>query len=130
MLYLTNYRIILHRKKKSLSIPYGYVQEVKGTEKEIKIALKTGINFEFVLEGDREKLEECINRCMNLLPFCFYTLSEYDTPNIYDSYAEIQRMRVDSRLYIVFKNANGKFCPTYPLYFVKMFIILAYTQRS
>lgn len=59
-----------------------------------------------------------IEHGINQLPFCLQSTSTEEKASIYDSYAEIERMRVDSKLYKIYKNSNHKFCPTYPLYIV------------
>jgi hypothetical protein len=37
-------------------------------------------------------------------------------------------MRVDSRYFNVFKNAGGKFCSSYPLYFVHLMLYSLYPK--
>lgn len=52
-MYVTNYRIVID-KRPAISIPYGYIQEVKLLEKCLKIILKTGIYFDFYFDFNNQ----------------------------------------------------------------------------
>lgn len=118
-LYLTNYRIIIVRAD-PLSIPYGYILNIALADHIMKLELKTGIVFEINADRDHKDLKAYIELGINELPFCMQAIEASERPCIYDSYAEVERMRVDNKQYKVYKNWNYKFCSSYPLYFVSV----------
>lgn len=83
--------------------------------------LKTGITVDIVTGHNLKDLMAYIQMCITDIPFCFLSIEEVEKPTIYDSWAEIDRMRVDFNNYSIAKNSNGCLCSTYPFYFVILF---------
>lgn len=139
-LFLTNYRIIIESQP-IVSIPYGYVQEVKKIDKTLKLSLRTGIAVS--LQFDHFNVEmstvnliyDYINESFSRLPFCYHLPINFQRNSeaiiTYDSRAQIQRMKVNNKQYSIFKNRVHEFCQSYPEYFVCTSpYILAHTKGS
>lgn len=84
--------------------------------------MKSGIVYRIKPYSELNNVYQIILYGFTYLPFFTKQLTEAEEASCYDCLAELERMRIPWENHIIIPNLNGTLSPTYPKYFVKLYL--------